>query len=70
MSFAGIREKHGLCSIRGHSGACDMSRILISIAILVGLYYWMAHISTAEAAAGITLMAAAFLVTFLGLSRG
>ncbi len=47
-----------------------MPRILISIAILVGLYYWMAHISTAEAAAGITLMAAAFLVTFLGLSRG
>ncbi len=47
-----------------------MTRILISIAILAGLYYGMAHIGTADAAAGITAMAAAFLITFLGLSRG
>ncbi len=45
-----------------------MLKILISLVILVGIYQWMSHIGTVEAAAGITLMAAAFLVTYLGLS--
>ena len=45
-----------------------MSRILISIGILAGLYHWITQISTVQAAAGITLMAAAFAITFLSLS--
>lgn len=47
-----------------------MMKYVASAAILVGLYHWTSQHSQPEAAAGITLLAAACIVTVLGLSRG
>ena len=46
-----------------------MPRVFVSIGILAVLYFSMAHYSTAQAAIGTTIMAAAFLLTILGLSQ-
>ena len=47
-----------------------MLKYIASAAILLGLYHWTQQISSTEAAMSITVMAAAFIITLLGLSRG
>ncbi len=47
-----------------------MLKYVATIAALVGLYHWTSQFSPPEAAAGITLLAAACVMTVIGLGRG